>query len=258
MSESKDVEVVPVDARPKAIVPAGGLSEIAYLMDKVIDQSGDVSILERLVALKERMDERDARTQFNAALAAFQAECAPIYRRRGVDYVSKKSGSRVNYSFASLDDIVEVIRPILTKLGLSYSWDSGVAEGGLLSCVCKLRHVAGHFETASFACPTDSASGMSRQQECAAALTFARRQSLVQVLGLTMTDQDNDGATIEKISAEQEMQLEEWLNSSGANREKFLKDYMHVEKIGDILARDFDMAVQALKDKQAGKAVKKP
>lgn len=58
---------------------------------------------------------------------------------------------------------------------------------------CKLSHVGGHSISSSFPIPVESKAGASKQQHYASASTYARRYSLIQVLGLTTTEHDNDG-----------------------------------------------------------------
>lgn len=225
-------------------------SEIGGILRLAVEKNVGIDTIERLVALKERAEERSAASEFNGALAAFQSECPPIPKKSRAK-ITTKSGGEYGYSYAELDTIAIVIRPLLTKLGLSYSWDSELDAKGMLICTCTLRHVAGHAQGAKFILPTTTASAMSDQQKHAAALTYARRQSLIQVLGLTTTDHDNDGAAgaDDAITEAQEHTIEEWLRDSGAELSKFL-GYMKVGKVAEIKARDFTKAINALKAKK--------
>jgi hypothetical protein len=108
--------------------------------------------------------------------------------------------------------------------------------------------------TASFTCPVDSGAVMSKQQQHAAALTYAKRQSLVQALGLTTTDPDTDGAgdSAEAITEDQQTELADLLQQSKADMRKFLS-WLGVEKLSEIPARDYTRAKEALARKR-GKA----
>ena len=229
-------------------------SEIGQIIRLAVDRGVSVDTLERLVALKERVDARSAAAEFNVALGEFQAEC-PAILKTSTAKVTTKSGSEYAYKYAELDQIARVTRPLLQKHGLAYSWDSEMA-GDKIVCTCILRHVAGHKETARFVCPTDTSSAMSSQQRHAAALTYARRQSLIQVLGLTTTDKDTDGASEQKVSEEQIHKIEEWLADSGADRARFLS-YMRATAVGEIFARDYMKAITALKAAKLDKAGEK-
>lgn len=224
------------------------VSEIGEILRIAVSSADKVPIetIERIVALKERMDARDAAAEFNRALAEFQAEC-PSIQKTSTAKVATRSGGEYSYKYAELDEIARTIRPLLQKHGLSYSWDSDMA-GERIKCVCTVRHVAGHSQTATFVCPTESASAMSGQQKHAAALTYARRQSLVQVLGLTTTEPDTDGAGSETITEQEGYEIEDLIIESGADRARFLA-YMRVGSVSEILARDFQKAKTALEAK---------
>lgn len=228
--------------------PQHPTSEIGAILRLAIDRPVPVPIetIERLVALKERVDARDAAAEFNRAMADFQAEC-PSIQKTSAATITTKSGGQFGYHYAELDEIARVCRPLLTKHGLSYSWDSEM-DGTKIKCTCTVRHVAGHAQTATFTCPTESESAMSGQQRHAAALTYARRQSLVQVLGLTTTDQDTDGESRERITATQAFDIEDLIRDADADRGKFLA-YMQVDCVDNILARDLKKATTALQDK---------
>ncbi len=227
---------------------ANAPSEIGTLLHFAIESKVPVETLEKLVALKERMDDRNAAQEFCVALARFQADC-PAIRKTSTASITTNSGSSYKYSFAELDEIAATTRPILTRYGLSYTWDSNV-EGDKLTCICTVRHVAGHSQAAKFVLPTTTKSGMSDQQKVAAALTYARRQSLIQALGLTTTDPDTDGPRVdEKVSPEQVNELEALIASTGADPAKFLA-YMGVASLEDITAvRGYDKAKKALSAK---------
>ena len=106
--------------------------------------------------------------------------------------------------------------------------------------------------TASFASPIDTAASMSGPQKVASALTYARRQSLVQVLGLTTTEPDTDAASTDTITAEQVERLELMISESGADRQRFTR-YLEVSELAEIRAVDFAAAVAALEAKRRQK-----
>lgn len=226
--------------------------DISRILQFAVESKVPVDTIERLVALKERMDAKSAAMEFNMALAAFQAECPPI-KKTSRATITTKSGGQYAYSYAELDQIAQTTRPLLTKHGLSYSWDSDL-EGNKLVCTCTLRHVAGHSQSAKFSVSTDTASAMSDQQKVAAALTYARRQSLIQALGLTTTDAGAYGgpAPDAKVTDEQAAELTKLIETSGADLVRFLA-YMKVSCVEEVLARDFVRAKVALTAK-----VKKP
>ena len=177
-----------------ALVEVGSaeVAGVQSLVQLAVEKGVAVDVLERLVSLQERVTEQAAQSALFEAISAFQDACPRINKARTAK-VATKGGSNYSYTYASLDDIEKVIRPVLRRHKLSYTWDS-TTDNANLTVTCTLRHVLGSSVSASFTCPTTSLSAMSDQQKVGAALTYGRRQSLVSVAGLTQTDDDTDAA----------------------------------------------------------------
>ncbi len=213
----------------------------------------DVEVIERIVALKERTDDRAAARSMFDAIAAFQRGVPPIPKTKRVDFAGRKGG-RVQYAYAPLEEIASAIREALFENGLGYTWDSETNDAGV-HCTCTLRHRDGAKLTATFTAPVDLEAKMSGPQRAAAALTYARRQSLVQVLGLTTADEDTDAEdalTGETIDHDQRTTLGLYVAESGADLKKFL-DVLGVDSLDGIDAARYEEALDLLKRKLASK-----
>lgn len=234
-------------------LPVAAEAQPSKLLELALNQKMDVGVIERLVALEERIQARNAAHEFAQAMAEFQREC-PSIRKTSSATVTTKSGGQYRYTYAELDEIARTVNPILGRLGLSYSWDSAVT-GGNVRVVCTLRHINGHSTTASFEAPAGSLSqAMSKQQEVASALTYGRRQSLVQVLGLTTCDPDVDGAAEEAqatVTPDQVDILEALLNQRPDGAKGRLLAYLGVETLDAVPAARFDWLVRDLESKIA-------
>jgi hypothetical protein len=247
MSKERSESEVATRPGSEGMVPSVVPNEGAALLRIALEKGASVEAIEKLMALHERMSDRQAAIEFNQALADFQSECPPI-RKTSTASIVTTGGGQYGYKYAELDEIARTTRPLLTKHGLSYTWDSKAVEG-LLEVVCTVRHVGGHSQTATFATPIDSPSKMSAQQKVGAALTFARRQSLIQALGLTTADPDKDGALVEKISHEQALNIEDEIARVGADRARFLK-YLGVSSVAEIPLSAHERVWTALRDKE--------
>ena len=245
----------PIEGSARAIVVRDESPSIVGLLQLTIEKLGGdgapaiVDAMEKLVALHERVEAKRAASAFAQGMADFQARCPSIPKTSTAKIVTG-SGSGYSYKYAELDQIASIVGPILSELGLSYSWDSDVT-GDVLKCTCTLRHSSGHSVASVFACPTDTKASMSGAQKFGAALTYARRQSLIQVLGLTTCDPDDDGATqagVTKITSNQAANIEALISEVGADEEKFLQ-YMGVKDISDIPVSGFQKAINALQAK---------
>lgn len=147
-----------------------------------IERGADVNTLERLVALQERVTAERSRKAWIEAVAKFKEQCPPIMKNRN-GHVGR---------YADLSHISKVIDPHIQACGLSYTWDTEVA-GQNIVVTCKVTHVGGHTERSSFTAPVDGGNkATSGPQRVAITVTYSKRQTLVNALGL-IVDDDLDG-----------------------------------------------------------------
>lgn len=239
--------LVPADAEDGGAVtsrePSGD-----DLVRLALERGADVEVLERLVALRERMAEREARKAFFDARAAFQEACPPILKSK--DGLRTKAGKVVS-KYAPLDKILAVAGPVLREHGFSWSWNSRM-EDGQQHVDCVLTHELGHSDTSTFTAPVHKISSLtSGAQDHAGAATYGRRQSFVMVTGIYTADADNDGAVPppESISASEAADLAALADEVGADRAKFL-NWFGVDSFRDVPAARHREAVQALERKR--------
>ena len=236
----------------QAVATTGG-SDVMELLARAVDQGVSVEMMERLVALKERVDAADARRAFFEALAAAQ-EAMPEVPKSRTAQIATRSGASYSYRYAALEDITRTIRPVLRAHGLSYAWDVAQGEGGLV-VTCVLRHVDGHEERASFPVPVDTSARMSDAQKNGAALTYGRRQSLIAVLGLTTADDDVDGAApteaADAITASEAADLIALIEEVGADPAK-VAAWAGVDRVEDMPADRYAQAVRMLERRRQG------
>lgn len=247
-------EVVAEQEQPRALVMHEGAMSPARILDIIdagVNRGIPVEALERLQAILERAEDRSRAAEFAQAVAAFQAKCPPI-RKNAKAKIATKSGAQFEYTYAELDFIAREIAPLLQEVGLSYSWDSETKDK-LLTCTCILRHTNGHSERANFTCPVESLMGATEQQKHGAALTYARRQSLIQVLGLVTGDPDLDGASPERVTEEQVMALKDLVAELGVDRARLLQ-YLGVDSFEGIPASNYGATVATIKSVAAQRA----
>lgn len=254
-----EVGTLPAIVRGKGAKPARTTTpaSIEKMLTAAIEKGLSVEQMKELVGLHRQVSDHQAEIEFARAMAGFQADC-PVIPKSSKASVVTKSGASYSYKYAELDQIAEVINPIARKYGLSYSWDTEFGEK-MLTCTCTVRHVNGHKEKSKFACSTEPSSpGMNKQQESAAALTYAKRQALVQAFGLTTGEPDTDGASDEVILDDQATELQAFVESvvPEAEREDWLRrfwKYMGVKRFVEIKKRDMNKAVKAVEQYAAKK-----
>jgi len=168
-----------------------GINAEALIM-KGIEAQVPVETMERLLAMREKLNDEKAKTEFFKALAGFQADCPIIHKNKKV---MQKNSNQVRYAYASLDSIVKQISPFLAKWGLSYMFKSETANQSIIQ-TCEIRHFLGHAESSSFTIPIDPDGFMGDAQKSGSASTYAKRYALTNALGILTSDDDDDAQAL--------------------------------------------------------------
>ena len=233
------------------------LTESAAMM-AVIERAAmnpevDVSKMERLYEMKEKIDAKAAETAFNVAMNKAQSEMGRI----SADCYNDQTGS--NYaSYASLD---KVLRPIYTKHGFSLSFDTGtVVEDGenrFMPIYCFVSHEAGH--TRKYHVDMDAAGKgakggavMTKTHATGAATTYGMRYLLKMIFNVAVGEDDNDGNTYERISPEDAFRLETEARAVGVEITKFCK-YFNIPTLADLPLEQMENAEKAIDKKRKDK-----
>ncbi len=169
-------------------------NEVGDLISQAIAQSVPVETLEKLFALREKVKAEQAREAFVSALSGFQSICPIIQKTKKV---MNKDGATIRYQYAPIDSIVDQIKKPLAQYSLSYTW-TVKNEPELITAICKITHSLGHSEESSFQIPVDKEGYMTAPQKVASALTFAKRYSLCNALGISTGDEDTDATDVGK------------------------------------------------------------
>ncbi len=182
----ESAEVLPVD-KPEP----SALSEVGQIMQSAISQNASIDTLERVMKLYEHSQTIAAKQQFNESFARFQREM-PVVKKSKTASFTTKNGGRMEYTYASIDDVVGAVQPVLHRFGLSY-WFEQQQQGPSITITCLLGHVSGHSISNTATGPLDTSGLKSPLQQIASSATFLKRQTLVGILGLACTDDDTDG-----------------------------------------------------------------
>lgn len=167
---------------------------VGNLISQAIANNTPVEVMERLFALREKVKAEQAKEAFVQAMSEFQSECPVIAKTKKV---MNKDGVTVRYQYAPIDSIVEQIKKPLAKAGLAYTW-TVKNDPGLITATAMITHKLGHSEVSSFQVPIDTEGYMTAPQKFASALTFAKRYSLCNALGISTGDEDDDAITVNK------------------------------------------------------------
>jgi len=124
------------------------------------------------------------------AFAAWQAN-NPIFIKDRVATVQKRSGGTYSYSFADLGQATELAHTASSH-GLC-TWQVQIQIGRHLVARAYLVHQEGGFIYADVPIFPKNSEGDRAGQDWAAGYTFARRYALCSVLGISPSDDDEDG-----------------------------------------------------------------
>lgn len=211
----------------------------AEMLSAAVSQGANIETLERLIGLSERWEANNARKAFDAAISAAKAAIPRI--------VKDKQGDTNRY--ATFANIAAKVDPVLAENGLSYRFRTSQAEKITVTCI--LSHRDGHSEETTLSAPPDTGPRRNPIQAIGSTLTYLQRYSLVQALGLAVSD-DDDGRAAgggDTISEEQIEKLRAAIIDTDSDLPAFLK-FLRVERLDDLAANEFGRAMNALDAKK--------
>lgn len=205
----------------------------------------DPDRLEKFLDLQIKMENRQAEKSFSEALAGFQGECPIIAKNKKVSFGTTK------YDYAPLDEIVSVIKPLLSKFGLSYSFDVK-SEDKSTVMITTIYHKDGFSKMSYYAFDSLGEGSMNQSQKRKSAVTYAKRAGLENALGLVTTGEDDDArrAIDTFISQEQLDEIKSLLTATKSDSVKFLA-FLKVEKLESLTEMEARNAIHMLKEKRA-------
>jgi len=163
------------------IIDEGPTNNNDALMMEVI-KSGQVDALERMIALREREDARQAALEFDRHFSVMQSEFGSASRN--------KQGYKFRY--APIESLQLEFGPTIAKHGFSYSWSETQIEGG--KRVTMTISGYGSSRVNSFDVPALSGTDrMNEIQVAGAQSTYGRRYSFISGFGIIIADEDTDG-----------------------------------------------------------------
>lgn len=155
------------------------------LIREAMASGKDPAYLRELLAVREAWEAGEARKAFNLSISDFQNRCPII----------EKGDKAHNKEYARMDRIWREIRPLLTELGLSVTWQVCELREGMCHVEGQLRHRDGHGEKLVQDIPLpEIVPGQNKAQQMGSASTYARRYAMCAALGVvTGDDLDDDG-----------------------------------------------------------------
>jgi hypothetical protein len=216
------------------------------------DPNTDVDKLERLLAMQERVLEREAERVFNVSLKDAQDEIHPILRN--------KTNSSTNSKYADLEAVSDAVDPVFRRHGFSMSF--GTADcpyPNHYRVTCRLSHVGGHHRDYQADVPADTTGIKGTQNKTnthgfGSALSYGRRYLKLLIADVPTTDDDGRAAgNGGPINAEQLAVLNGLADAVKADKIAFCK-YLKVDSLRDLAAFHYNDAIHVLTQKNPAAA----
>lgn len=147
------------------------------------DPQCDIEKMERLMAMHERMQAKTAQTEFNSALASMQCD---------IPSIAERGEGHNKITYATLEDINDVIKPIMQRYGFAMSFKVEHAQAGI-SVTGILMHRAGHREETTMLLPSDTSGSKNAVQAVASSVSYGKRYVMCAMLNITTRGEDDDG-----------------------------------------------------------------
>lgn len=158
------------------------------------DPNTDVEKMERLFALMERAEARQAKVAFTEAKIAMRPDL-PEITMKGMIVIKKDGKILQETPFARFEDLHELIMPILTANGFDLKFKNGLSPDGKVRVTTILEHRAGHFDETHFDLPHDSSGSKNPVQAVGSSTKYGMRYGTVSILNLRVVGDDDDGVS---------------------------------------------------------------
>lgn len=241
------------------IIPASDAPMVAMIERIAMDPNIPIDRLEKMLAMKERMEDRvredqdrQAKKAYFAAMSRCQAELPVVTKNR--------NNTHTKSTYADLAAIEEQAMPIIHRHGFAVSFQpDGYNDRGELRILWEISHEGGHVRNGTGEIPVDGAGSQGKvnktgTQAFGSTATYGRRYLLCMLFNISTGD-DRDGNAVDEpvdvsvITAEQAATIRALIEETGSDIEK-LCQYLKVEAIPDILQSEFARVVTMLEKKK--------
>lgn len=186
------------------VVPMTGLAEILGVFERLaVNKDVNPDSLDKLLAVQERLIDRNAKLAFDQAFVAMTPDL-PLIPKLGRIIVREKTATgrrdgeeTQNTPYPKWETTGELIKPVLKAHGFGLGHRiSSIVESGerRVRVTAVLRHIGGHTDDSCyFDLPADTTGSKNNNQAWASSVTYAKRHTAFAVLGL-ITEGDDDDA----------------------------------------------------------------
>lgn len=147
----------------------------------------DISKLEKLLDMQERIMAKNAEMAFNSDMALMQSELPTITELGEI-----KVNGVVRSKYARFEDMNEAVKPVLQKYGFAVNFKTDTANA-IVKVIGILTHRLGHRETTDMVLPVDVSGSKNPVQAIGSSVSYGKRYVMEALLNITSRGLDNDG-----------------------------------------------------------------
>lgn len=241
------------EAAPLVVVPPAA-NPLMDMIREAVAGGQPLDVIRELKDMAKELAADEADRAFKAAFAAFKGEVITVVRTREVT-----DGPLKGRRYAELYSFVDAATPALSKHGLSASWSVTRDEKDWIEVTCTIEHSLGGRKQVSVGGPPDSGGAKNPLQARISTITYLERVTFKAACGLAEQGDDDDGASAGgkvTISDDQGEELKALIDQAvearpGTDRAAWMTsflEYMHVETLSDIPAKDFGKAKTSIEN----------
>ena len=181
-----------------------------------------IDTLEKLYALHERDTDRSAAMEFASAFNRVQS---------GMSAVDRNGTGAHGIKYALLDDVLDMLHPLLMADGFSYSFSQLPGDNPPnIKFTMLLRHTCGHTERHYLELPPDGggargAANKNAIQAIISSASYAERTLMAKVFGIQTCDDTDGREVVDPVSEEQAQDIQSLLDQLPAATQERVKAY---------------------------------
>ncbi len=191
LSDGKITETPP--AKTEAPQVPAVVDVTAAIIDLAKDPSVDMDKLEKLIAMRDADEARTAKKLYFENWTKMQGEFDAVRRSKDV----KNRDGEYMYSFAPLEDIVEVYGPVIADHGFSYRFSEEPLESGekrVWMYITGYGHEESNYTDIPVQEPTKVTNAI---QQRGSTKSYGRRYTFIDGFSVVLKGEDDDGASFD-------------------------------------------------------------
>lgn len=164
---------------------------VAVIERLATDPNSDLSKLEKMMDMQERVMDKQAEQAFAASMAAMQSEMPRVF----------ELAQGHNLTYARLEDINDTIRPVLEKHGFCVTFATHQDDMKAVKVTAICSHKLGAKQETSLILPLDTSGSKNAVQAVGSTVSYGKRYTMCALLNIS-TGNDNNGFELGKSASE--------------------------------------------------------